>query len=128
MKMLAGTLARDAENGLSLAVFAAMVLLALGEVAARTIGGHSIPGSIVLVQQLTLWVTLLGAALAARSDQLLGLSTPHFLPAPLRGPIRIFTSALGSGIAASLCVASVDLVRIERDTGGTVAWGIASWM
>ena len=121
-------LARRAEDGLSLAVFAVMVLLALGEVAARTIGGHSIPGSIVLVQQLTLWVTLLGAALAARSDQLLGLSTPHFLPAPFRGPVRIFTSALGSGIAASLCLASADLVRIERNTGGSVAWGIASWV
>lgn len=121
-------LVRRAEDGLSLAVFAAMVLLALGEVAARTVVGHSIPGSIVLVQQLTLWVTLLGAALAARSDQLLALSTPHFLPAPLRGPVRIFTSALGSGIAASLCLASADLVRIERDAGGFVAWGIPAWV
>lgn len=121
-------LVRRAEDGLSLAVFAAMVLLALGEVAARTVVGHSIPGSIVLVQQLTLWVTLLGAALAARSDQLLALSTPHFLPAPLRGPVRISTSALGSGIAASLCLASADLVRIERDAGGFVAWGIPAWV
>ena len=121
-------IARRAEDGLSLAAFAAMVLLALTEVAARTIGGRSIPGSIVLVQHLTLWVTLLGAALAARSDQLLALSTPYFLPVPLRGPIRIITSALGSAVAASLCLASADLVRIERETGGFVAWGIPAWV
>ena len=43
--------------------------------------GRGIPGSIVLVQHLTLWVALLGAALAARSDPLLALvSTPQFLP------------------------------------------------
>jgi C4-dicarboxylate transporter DctM subunit len=124
----ATAIARRAEDGLSLAVFAAMVLLALTEVAARTIGGRSLPGSIVLVQHLTLWVTLLGAALAARSNQLLALSTPYFLPVPLRGPIRIVTSALGSAVAASLCLASADLVRIERDTGGLVAWGIPAWV
>jgi C4-dicarboxylate transporter DctM subunit len=120
--------ARRAEDWLSLAAFAAMVLLALGEVAARTIGGRSIPGSIVLVQQLTLWVTLLGAALAARSDRLLALSTPYFLPVPLRGPIRVFTSALGGGIAASLSLASADLVQIEREAGGFVAWGVPAWV
>src|SRR6185436_19077126 len=106
--------ARRAEDALSVAAFAAMALLALGEVAARTIAGRSIPGSIVLVQHLTLWVALIGAGLAARSDQLLALSTPYFLPARLRGSIRIFTSAVGGGIAAWLCLASADLVRIER--------------
>jgi C4-dicarboxylate transporter, DctM subunit len=117
-----------AEDALSVAAFAAMVLLALGEVAARTLGGHSIPGSIVLVQQLTLWVALLGAALAGRSDRLLALSTPFFLPTALRRPIRTFTSALGSGIAAWLAVASADLVRVERAAGGFVAWGIPAWI
>ena len=120
--------ARRAEEGLSLAVFAAMVLLALGEVAARTVGGRSIPGSIVLVQQLTLWVTLLGAALAARSDRLLALSTPYFLPSTCRGPVRIFASAIGAGVSAALCGASADLVRIERAAGGVVAWGVPSWV
>lgn len=122
------TIARRAEDGLSLAVFTAMVLLALGEVAARTVGGRSIPGSIVLVQHLTLWVTLLGAALAARSDRLLALSTPYFLPPTLRGPVRIFTSAVGAGVSACLCGASADLVRIERAAGSVVAWGVPAWV
>jgi C4-dicarboxylate transporter, DctM subunit len=117
-----------AEDALSIVALAAMALLALGEVAARLAAGRSIPGAIVLVQQLTLWVALLGAALAARSDRLLALSTPFFLPIRLRQPIRIFTSAIGSGIAACLAVASADLVRVERVGGGFIAWGIPAWI
>ena len=121
-------IARRAEDALSVAVLAAMALLPLSEAAARTIGGRSIPGAIVLVQQLTLWVALLGAALAARSDRLLALSTPAFLSMRLRGPLRILTSAVGSGIAAWLSVASADLVRVERAAGSVTAWNIPSWI
>ncbi len=121
-------IARQFEDALSVVVFAAMALLPLGEAAARIIDGRSIPGVIVLVQQLTLWVALLGAALAGRSDRLLALSTPAFLPVRLRGPIRIFTSAVGSGIAAWLSIAGADLVRVERAAGGITAWGIPSWI
>jgi TRAP-type C4-dicarboxylate transport system permease small subunit len=86
------------------------------------------PGSIVLVQHLTLWVAMLGAALAARSDRLLALSTAQLLPARVRAPIRVFTSIVAVGISASLCVASADLIRIERAAGDVVAWGIPSWV
>ena len=122
------TMAWRAEDALSLTVFAAMVLLPLCEAAVRASGGRSIPGAIVLVQQLTLWVALLGAALAGRSDRLLALSTPAFLPMRLRGPVRIVTSAIGSGIAAWLSVAGADLVRVEQAAGGVTAWHIPSWI
>ena len=63
------------ENAISIAVLGAMALLPLVEVAGRAFAGRGIPGSIPLVQHLTLWIALLGAALAARSDRLLALST-----------------------------------------------------
>ncbi len=121
-------LAHRAENAVAIAVLAAMVLLALMEVVGRALFRVGIPGSIVLVQHLTLWTVVLGAALAARSDRLLALSTPHFLPEQYRRPVRTFTSAVAVGVSAWLSVASVDLVRIERDFGGLVAWGIPSWV
>ena len=120
--------AHRVENAVSLAVLAGMVLLAVVEVVGRTVAGHGIPGSIVLVQHLTLWIAILGAALAARSDRLLALSTPYFLPARFRGHVRTFTSGLAAGITASLCLASVDLVRIERGAGDLAAWNIPSWV
>ena len=121
-------LARRLENASVVAVLAAMVLLALSEAAARAFAGSSVPGSIVLVQHLTLWTAVLGAALAARSDRLLALSTPQLLADRYRRPIRFFTSAVGAGLSAWLAAASVDLVRIEREAGGFVAWGIPSWV
>jgi tripartite ATP-independent transporter DctM subunit len=81
----------------------------------------------VVVQHLTLWVALVGASLAARSDRLLALSTQRFLGARWRGPAGIFTSGLAAGITASLCYASADMVSIERQAGDIVAWGIPSW-
>ena len=68
------------ENTLSIALLAAMSLLPLIEIAGRTMVGQGIPGSIPLVEHLTLWIAFLGAALAARSDRLLVLSTASFLP------------------------------------------------
>lgn len=117
-----------AENSISLAALAAMVLLALTEVAGRALFQVGVPGSIVLVQHLTLWVALLGAALAARSDRLLALSTPHFLPERWRGPTRIGTAMVATAVAATLTLASLDLIAIERRSDAVVAWGIPMWV
>ena len=116
------------ENAVALAVFAGMVLLALLEVGGRALFTVGVPGSIVLLQHLTLWVALLGAALAARSDRLLALSTGHFMPASLRPRVLIATSAVGAAISAALTLASLDVLQIERESAVAVAWGIPTWV
>ena len=116
------------ENSLSIAVLATMSILPLLEIAGRKFVGRGIPGSIPLVQHLTLWIAFLGAALAARSGRLLALSTPSFLPARWRRPVGIFTAAVGAGLTACLFLASCDLVRVERQAGDLVAWGIPVWV
>ncbi len=117
-----------AEDGLSVAVLAAMALLPLAELAGRTWFGRGIPGVFVLTQQLTLWIALLGAALAARSERLLALSTPLLLSERWRGRVRILTSSVGAAVSACLVLASLDLVRIERAAGEVRAWGIPAWL
>ncbi len=116
------------EDAASVIVLLLMAGLALVEAVARTWLGGGIPGSIVVVQHLTLWITILGAALAARSDRLLALSTQSLLPAWILPGIRIFTSGLAAGVTACLLLASLDLVRIEREAGELVAWGIPVWV
>jgi C4-dicarboxylate transporter, DctM subunit len=115
------------ENAVSLTALTAMVLLALSETAGRALFQAGVPGSIVLVQHLTLWVALLGAALAARSDRLLALATPHFLPERWRNPTRVGTATVATAIAATLTLASLDLIAIERRGDSVVAWGIPLW-
>ena len=116
------------ENAVSIAVLAAMSLLPIIEIVGRVTVGHGIPASIPVVQNLTLWVAILGAALAARADRLLAMTTRAFLPEQARGPISVFTSAIAAAVTATLCAASVDLVRIERGSGDMVAWGIPVWI
>jgi len=116
------------ENAVAILVLAAMALLPIVEIAGRAVAGRGISGSIVVVQHLTLWIAIVGAVLAARSDRLLALSTLRFLPSGLQRPVRVFTSALAAGIAASLCLASVELIVIERQASDLLAWGVPVWL
>lgn len=122
------SLALSLENAVSIAVLAVMSALPIIEIAGRVVGSGGIAGSIVVVQNLTLWITLLGAALAARSERLLALSTQRLLPAGAKRPVKIFTSAVGVAIGATLVYASLDFVQIEREFGDIVAWDIPIWL
>ena len=57
-----------------------MAVLPIAEIALRGTLESGIPGSSAFVQHLTLVVTFLGAALAAREGKLLALATNAFIP------------------------------------------------
>jgi C4-dicarboxylate transporter DctM subunit len=116
------------EKALAIAVISAMSLLPVVEMVARLLGLTGIPGSVVFVQQLTLCVAFLGAALAASGDRLLSLSANTFLPAKLAVPVRVFGCGLTAAIAASLCWASCQFVASERSGGKMLALGIPNWV
>jgi C4-dicarboxylate transporter, DctM subunit len=119
---------RRFERWVSIAVLALMSALPLIEIAGRRLAGGGIPGSIPVVQHLTLWITFLGAALAAGSDRLLALSTGSFLPDRWQARVRLVTSACGAAVSGSLLVASLDLVSVEREAGDIIGWGIPVWV
>ena len=116
-----------AENLVSVAILAGMMLVPLVEFVGRPFG-FGIPGGAPLVQHLTLWVAFLGASLAARSDALLRLSTPDLLPERGRRAARIVSSIVAVAVGGWLLVASADLVRIFFDVDDQVALGIPRWV
>ena len=116
------------ENSLSVVVLATMTILPLIEIFGRILIGRGISGSIVIVQNLTLWIAILGAVLAARSERLLALSTLRFLPSSLKRPVKIFTTAVAIAVGTALVYASFDFVQIEREFGDIVAWDIPIWL
>ncbi|MEK7750989.1 MAG: TRAP transporter large permease subunit [Acidobacteriota bacterium] len=118
---------KSGEAWLSIAVLLTMAALPLTEMVFRKVAGRGLPGSIPVVQHLTLWITFLGAALAAGSGRLLALSTTTLLPERWRAKARVFTAALGAGVCACLALASVELVQVLRQAGGIVGWGIPVW-
>lgn len=115
------------EAALAVAAMAAMTLLPLLEIVARKTVGRGVPGSAPVVQHLTLLVAFLGAALAARFDKLLALSTVSFLPSRWLAPVRVFTGALTAAVAAGLAWASIELVRAEREAGTLLVGPVPVW-
>ena len=106
----------------------AMVLLLSAEMVARALG-TGVPGSVPLVQHLTLWVAFLGAALAASEDKLLALATPTFLPEGLwRNVSKIFSLTVGAGVTALLFRASYEFLKVEKEFGDEVALGLPVWV
>ncbi len=116
------------ETFASTLAMAAMTALPLLEIVSRKLIGRGVPGAVPIVQHLTLCAAFLGAALAARFEKLLALSTAQFLPGGLRRVAGVFTSALTVAVTASLTWASVELVRAEREAGTILALGIPVWV
>jgi len=106
-----------------------MVLLPLAEIFTRVVLSRGIPASGPIIQNLTLWMGFLGAALAAREDRLLSLATGQLLPAgKLRSVAKGFSGAIGAGVCAALAYASWELVVIEREGGMEIGAGIPVWV
>src|ERR1044072_8249533 len=87
------------ENVLATLALAGIMLLPLGEIAFRSMFGAGIPGSGPFAQNLTLWVGLLGAAIAAREGKLLTLATGEFLPEEISGWAHVVGGFFGGANA-----------------------------
>ncbi|MBS1876723.1 MAG: TRAP transporter large permease subunit [Acidobacteria bacterium] len=118
---------RVAEDLVSVAALMLMVLLPVIEMVTRTLHLRGVPASPVLVQQLTLWVGLLGAALASRSGRLLALSSSTFLPERIRPWVSVFTGFILAAVSACLAYASQTFVQSEREAGSALLPGLPKW-
>lgn len=116
------------ENKVSIVILLLMTVLPLIDIAVQLFGRPNIAGSNVLVQNLTLWIAVTGAMLAARSDRLLALSTQSFLPGRYGSIAKMVTSALAAGITAAILLAGLDYVRIQYGVGEILVWGIPKWI
>ncbi len=105
-----------------------ITVLPVIEVAGRELLGVGIAGSVSIVQHLTMWITFIGAALAARTDRLLALATAEFLPQPWRGRIERGTAWLAVAICGTLTAASAQLVGVDLEFGDRIGWNIPVWV
>ncbi len=106
-----------------------MALLPLLEILWRAVFRSGIPGSGPFVQHLTLWVGFLGAGIAAREGRLLALATGALIPeGRWRRGAEVVAAAVAAAVAALLCRASIDTVRVEREFGSIIAAGVPVWI
>ncbi len=115
------------EDSFSILALSLMTALPVIEMIAREFRWSGIPGSAVIVQQLTLWIGMLGGMLAARSGRLLGLSSSSFLPESWLAPAKVFWSAALAAVSACLAYASWVFVQSEREAGSFLLPGLPKW-
>ena len=125
----AARVAGSIEQIIAAAALAAMVLLLLVEIIGRPWYGYVILGSQIFVRQLTMWVALLGAALAAREGRLLALATGTFIANErVRHVAEVVAAAAAAAVAVILCVGGIRLVSEEREFGTPLSGGLQAWM
>lgn len=88
-----------------------------------------IPGSLTLVQHLTLVVMMFGGALAAREGKLLALATTAgMVPDRFKPAARVATLGLGAAFTFYLALASWQYAGLEREWGHFIAGWIPKWI
>ena len=115
------------EDSFSILALSLMTALPVIEMISRQFRWSGIPGSAVIVQQLTLWIGMLGGMLASRSGRLLGLSSSSFLPQSWIAPAKIFWSAALAAVSTCLAYASWVFVQSERESGSYLLPGLPKW-
>jgi C4-dicarboxylate transporter DctM subunit len=121
--------ARLAENTVASLALIGVMLLPLGEIIARSAFSTGIPGAAPFASTLTLWVGMLGAAIAARENKLLTLATGEFLPAGRPAAVaHLLAGAMGALICTVLALGGVAFVASERSAGDMVALGVPVWV
>jgi tripartite ATP-independent transporter DctM subunit len=125
----AANLGRTVENALTAAALLTMGVLPALEWGLRTFLGTGIPGSFGYVQNLTLWVGLLGAMIAARERRHLNLTTGLVaLPPRLEAITKVLAATISAAVATGLAWASLQFVRVETESPARVAGWLPIWL
>ena len=122
-------LATDTENRIASLALGGIMILPLAEIVSRRFLGAAIPGSGAFAATLTLWLGMLGAAIAARDGRLLTLATGEFLPkGPIGDAAHVIAGTVGALISTIFALGGVALVMSDRLAGDHVAAGLPTWV
>src|SRR3954467_10292861 len=105
------------------------MILPLAEIASRRVFGAAIPGWGAFAATLTLWLGMLGAAIAARDGKLLTLATGEFLPkGRISAVAHVIAAAVGAMVVTILTMGAIVLVQSDRAAGDLLPGGIHKWI
>ncbi len=119
---------RTGENLAITFCLGAMVLIPLLEMVLRSTT-IVLPGSSAVQSHLTLFICMLGGAIAAREGRLLALSTvTAFLKKRAKAAAALFSGSFAAALTAVLFFASYHFVIQTQDAGDILAYGIPLWI
>jgi C4-dicarboxylate transporter DctM subunit len=122
-------IATTTENRIASLALGGIMVIPLAEIVTRKLFSTTIPGSSAYASILTLWLGMLGAAIAAREGKLLTLATGEFLPKGRVSDVaHIIAGAVGAMIATVLTMGAIVLVQSDRMAGDLIAGGAPKWI
>ncbi|HEY7725973.1 MAG TPA: TRAP transporter large permease subunit [Anaeromyxobacteraceae bacterium] len=106
----------------------AMIALPAAEALGRRFLDRAVPGSSVLVQNITLWVGFLGALLAAGTGRHLALGTAEAIPEGWpRRAAAVLVRTVAASTTALLAYASARLVAVDVRSPRVLVPGVPVW-
>jgi tripartite ATP-independent transporter DctM subunit len=117
------------ENLVATLALGAVMALPLSEIVWRKVSGQGILGAGPIASWLTMWVGLLGGAIAARDGKLLTLATGEFMPKGRLGEVaHLLSGFVGAMVAAVFVAAGWTLVETYRAGGDLIATLVPMWI
>ena len=117
----------ETENRIASLALGGIMLIPLVEIASRKFFLTAIPGAGAYAATLTLWLGMLGAAIAAREGKLLTLATGEFLPkGRISAVAHVFAGGTGAMIATMFTLGAIVLVQSDHLAADEIAPG-AMW-
>ena len=117
-----------AENLLMTFCLAMMVLLPIVDMALRSTT-IVVRGSSAIQCHLTLFICMIGGAIAAREARLLSLSTvTAFLKGRWKSSARFFSGAVAAALTIVLLIASYKFILQQREAGNILTYGVPIWI
>ncbi len=117
------------ENTIALLAMAGIIVIPLGEIVLRKWFSTGIPGAAPFAQHLTMWVGMLGAAIAARDGKLLSLATGEFLAhSKTAHAAKLVAATVGAAVSTVFAVGGLSLVTLDRVDGAEIAAGVPVWV
>jgi tripartite ATP-independent transporter DctM subunit len=122
-------LAVRAETLVASLALGGIMVLPLAEIVSRKFFSHAITGSGAFASNLTLWLGMLGAAIAARDGKLLTLATGEFLPKGLVSSIaHVVSGGVGAMISTLFTMGGIALVKSDKEVGDLIAGTLPLWV
>jgi TRAP-type C4-dicarboxylate transport system permease small subunit len=119
---------RALEDGLLVALLAAMIGVAAYQVVARNLFGGGLVWGDGLVRVLVLWVTLVGAMVASRHDDHIRMDlVARFLPPRWKRLLQRFTGAFTAAVCGLFAWHSARFVWIDYQDGTIAFAAVPAW-
>jgi TRAP-type C4-dicarboxylate transport system permease small subunit len=117
------------EDALLAILALALVLIAGAQIAARFFGAGGLLWADSLLKTLVLWLVMLGAMAAARTESHLGIDAlTHALPLALKRASRALAFGFAGLISLLACFYGYQLVRFELESPSDVHGLLPSWL